>query len=191
MTAVPRSRYFLFFAIAIGGCLLDLASKAWMFRLLGLPGARAQPLWFWPDVFGVESSLNEGALFGMGQGMWTVFAGLSVAAAVGVLIWFFRGGARSLLLTLSLASITAGIAGNLYDRLGLHGLRWTFDSPLHRQGDAVHAVPDWILVLIGRWHWPNFNVADSMLVVGAVVLMIHAVYYSENSQDTQFTQDKH
>jgi signal peptidase II len=41
-------------------------------------------------------------------------------------------------------------------------------------GDPVHAVRDWILVMIGSFHWPNFNLADSMLVCGAILLVWHA-----------------
>jgi len=35
-------------------------------------------------------------------------------------------------------------------------------------------VRDWILVMIGHWPWPNFNLADSLLVVGAALLIWHA-----------------
>ena len=68
-----------------------------------------------------------------------------------------------------LGCVTAGILGNLYDRLGLPGLRWIANPP-HHAGDPVHAVRDWILVMIGPWHWPNFNVADSLLVCGALLV---------------------
>ena len=35
--AVPRNRYVLFLVIAVGGCLLDLVSKSWIFGRLGMP----------------------------------------------------------------------------------------------------------------------------------------------------------
>ena len=48
----------------------------------------------------------------------------------------------------ALALVTAGILGNLYDRLGLPGLAWPAGWPEHH-GESVHAVRDFILVMIG------------------------------------------
>jgi signal peptidase II len=71
----------------------------------------------------------------------------------------------------ALALITGGIIGNLYDRLGLPGLRW--HAPLERQGEAVLAVRDWIhFKLEGIIDWPIFNLADTWLVIGAGVLLL-------------------
>ena len=36
----------------------------------------------------------------------------------------------------------------------------------------VHAVRDFIQVMIGRWPWPTFNLADSLLVCGAGLLVV-------------------
>ena len=67
--------------------------------------------------------------------------------------------------------VTGGILGNLYDRLGL----WSTAA------DRVHAVRDWILISYGGYDlpvlghsWPNFNIADSLLVCGAGMLFWHA-----------------
>jgi signal peptidase II len=235
MKAIPLSRYLLFFAIALGGCALDLVSKSSVHTWLTAKGDRtkqaitragAEPdrcpnaflstlmgakddaavealiqergntipqdyvrgdpkefwrthghfiLWLWPDVFGFEFSLNQGALFGIGQGMTPVFAGLSIAAAAAILWWLFRvGAARDLLLTTALGCVMAGILGNLYDRLGLPGLAYN--------GRPVYAVRDWILVMIGNWPWPTFNIADSLLVCGAGLLIWHAFWTKPETQ---------
>lgn len=182
MQAVPANRALLFSGIAALGCALDLASKHWVFGWLGSPLGQRWPVW--RNVVFFETSLNEGALFGIGQGMWLLFAGLSVLAALAILFWlFYAGAARDLLLTMALALVTAGILGNLYDRLGLHGLKWGAASNLHQPGDTVHAVRDWILVYIGRWPWPTFNLADSMLVSGAILLVWHAWRREETAAD--------
>jgi signal peptidase II len=174
MKAVPLSRWILFLSIVAGGCALDLASKRWMFDWLGMP-RDGRVWWLWKDVAGLQTSLNEGALFGWGQGFWQLFAALSIAAALAILYWLFvAGAAGDLFLTLALSCVSAGIVGNLYDRLGIPSLRWNIGGTLHHAGDQVHAVRDWILVMIGPWHWPNFNVADSMLVCGAALLLWHA-----------------
>ena len=153
---------------------MDLATKSWIFTKLGMPDPRAGEVWWiWEGVFGLQTSLNEGALFGIGQGNVFLFILLSFVALVALLFWLFvAGAARDRLLTVALGGVTAGILGNLYDRLGLPGLRWTYASELHKLGEPVYAVRDWILVMIGSWNWPNFNVADSLLVCGAILLMI-------------------
>ena len=47
-------------------------------------------------------------------------------------------------------------------------------APGHPPGAAVHAVRDFIHVMIGHWPWPTFNLADSSLVCGAGLLIWHA-----------------
>jgi signal peptidase II len=120
----------------------------------------------------LETNLNEGALFGMGQGMGAVFATVSVAAILGIVALVSRPATREdrWILT-ALGLIVGGIVGNLYDRLGLPGLTW--HAPLERQGQAVLAVRDWIhFTLPGVIDWPIFNLADSWLVIGAAMLLI-------------------
>ena len=93
------------------------------------------------------------------------------------MVWLFAAGAaRDWLLTVALALVTAGILGNLYDRLGLPGLVWNDAYPGHLPDQPVYAVRDFILVMIGPWHWPTFNLADSSLVCGAGLLMCHALF---------------
>ncbi len=141
-SAVPASRHIVFFAIVVGACAADLATKSCVFRWLGPPGMLREPWWLWKGVFGFQTSLNWGALFGMGQGFWPLFAALSVAAAVGIGVWLFGfGAARDWLLTVALALVTAGILGNLYDRLALHGLRDARRRPGSRRAGLHRHVP--------------------------------------------------
>ena len=44
----------------------------------------------------------------------------------------------------------------------------------HALGDPVFAVRDWILVMLGSYPWPTFNIADSMLVCGAILMVWQA-----------------
>lgn len=172
---VPASRYWLFCGVAALGCGIDLATKSWIFEWIGMPGHPLRDdVWLWRGVFSLTTSLNPGALFGLGQGFHTAFAALSVLAAILILYWlFYVGAARDRVLTFTLALIMAGIAGNLYDRLGLPGLR---------SGDErVYAVRDWLHFKIdGLIDWPVFNVADSLLVCGAIILFWH-VWSSQRS----------
>jgi signal peptidase II len=168
MTAIPKRNLAVFFLLAVGGCLVDLVSKEWIFAWLGMPGEHPS-FWLIPSVFGFTTSLNEGALFGFGQGWVKFFSILSIVAALGIFYWLFiLGAARDSLLTFAMGCVMAGIFGNLYDRLGVPGLTWN--------GNPIYAVRDWLhfkLEPIGL-DWPIFNIADSLLVCGAGLLMWHA-----------------
>ena len=175
------SRLLLFFAIAALFCALDLGTKRWIFKSLGRPG-ESEVLWLIPDVFGFQTSLNQGALFGIGQGQIPLFATLSCVALVGIVGWVWADSTRSVFLASTLGLITSGILGNLWDRLGLHGMRWSnfeaeiWGCPPEMVGEPIYAVRDWILVMLGDYPWPNFNIADSCLVCGAILIGLYALF---------------
>jgi signal peptidase II len=84
--------------------------------------------------------------------------------------------------------VMGGLLGNLYDRLGL---------PVHlfpgsdvQAGEPVHAVRDWILM---QWsdqlRWPNFNVADVLLVCGAISLVLHAALFPQVAHESPDVAD--
>jgi signal peptidase II len=177
MNSVPKWRIALFCSLVVVGCAVDLATKQWIFSKLGMPGEGGRIVIVPPDIFCLETSLNEGALFGIGQGMALVFAGLAVVAAVGITYWLLVGGAgKDTWLAFALGCVVAGILGNLYDRLGLHGLVWPQNDP--RAGESAHAVRDWLHFQIRslNFDWAVFNIADSLLVVGAIMLFWHAIW---------------
>lgn len=174
MQRVPASRYLAFVLLAACGLALDLATKSWIFARLGMPGLD-------PGIplvgryLALQTSLNEGALFGMGQGFSALFAGLSIVAGLAIVYWlFWAGNARDWLPTIALGSISGGVMGNLFDRLGLPGLVWHY--PPARVGEPVRAVRDWIHFQVpGVFDFPVFNIADSLLVCGAGLLIIYAL----------------
>ena len=184
--ASRRARILFFLCLAALCFAADLATKHWIFAELGEPGAR--PIWWQiENVFGFQTSLNQGALFGIGQGQIVLFVSLSAVALVGILAWVFFDASRSWFLTTALALTTGGVLGNLWDRVGLHGMRWTqFDAdawscPQTLVGEPIYAVRDWILVMIGDYAWPNFNIADSCLVVGAILIGVYACFAPSSS----------
>ena len=176
--AIPRSRYLLFGVIAVVGTAADLETKQWIFdRLWPTPLSWPPPrdvVDVWTGYFELEVSLNQGALFGIGQGWIGLFATLSIVALLGIGYWlFWLGEARNLWLCIALAGVTAGILGNLYDRMGLHGMIWPGGHP--QAGEPILAVRDWILWRYGEHRWPNFNIADALLVCGAVMIAIEGI----------------
>lgn len=167
---VPRNRYVTFAVIAVLGTAADLLTKQAIFAWRDLPGVR-DPWWLIEGHVGIETAVNIGAVFGIGAGKGPLFAGLSIIAAIGILIWLFGfRAAHQWWLTITLACVTAGICGNLYDRLGLW---WQPGYP-----DAWKSgVRDWILLQWNpRWKWPNFNIADSLLVLSAAMLMWKSLF---------------
>ncbi|KLU02517.1 Lipoprotein signal peptidase [Rhodopirellula islandica] len=169
--AFPASRYALFFGLAVAGGALDLWSKEVIFRWRGLPGTQ-DVHWIIEGYFGIETAVNIGAVFGLGAGQGLMFAAISVIAAVAIVAWlFFFQAARSSWLTFALGCITGGIIGNLYDRLGFW---WEPGLPDQWQS----GVRDWILWQASeQWKWPNFNIADSLLVTGAIMLLIQSFFF--------------
>jgi len=163
--SVPASRYVVFAALAATGAAADLWTKDAIFRWRGLPG-QSDVWWLVDGYAGIETAVNIGAVFGLGAGQGGVFAALSVVAAIAIFVWlFWFGAARLWWLTVAMGCVLGGIIGNLYDRLGMW---WTPGLPVEwRSG-----VRDWILWQVSNdYKWPNFNIADSLLVCGAGMLL--------------------
>jgi signal peptidase II len=165
--SVDPSRFLLFIAIALGGLMFDLVTKAMVFARIGPPQARVVSLV--PRILELQTSQNTGALWGLAAGLpgaSLVFAGLSVVAAVIICYWlFFLGAASSRVLTVALGLIMAGALGNCYDRLVFGHVR-----------DFVHFHVDPI-----GFDCAIFNFADNMLVLGALTLVVYAMRPEEAS----------
>ena len=194
---LSAGRYALFFLPLLIGVGADLATKYYMFTHYFDPQradpssalyAAQFPHWWIDGVFGIQTSTNPGALFGMGSGYSWLFAAFSVVALVGILIWVFGFKAiRDRWLTFSLGMISGGILGNLYDRIGLGAL------PNYPE-QIKDNVRDWILFRLEGVPffdpWPNFNIADALLVCGAIMLFVHALVYAEPDKVDQESGDE-
>ncbi len=164
--------------LTVLGTSADLVSKQIVFEKLGLPG-QSDPVWVIEGTLGIQTAVNPGAVFGMGAGKGLVFAAFSIFALLGILLWMFRfQGFLSRWTTITLGLITGGILGNLYDRLGFW---WNEYLPIEWKS----GVRDWILFRIEGVPffdpWPNFNIADALLVVGASMLFYQSLVL-ENQQ---------
>jgi len=101
---------------------------------------------------------NEGVSFGMFGGGTVppaVFVGLSAAIAVAMLVWLRR--ADSLWTQLAIGVVVGGAIGNALDRL------------------VFGAVFDFLDFHVAGWHWPAFNVADSAICIGVVLLLVESL----------------
>jgi signal peptidase II len=111
-----------------------------------------------PNLFNFTYVKNTGGAFGIlaswDSPMRRGFFIIASLAAI-VLLWFLyrqAASSSSRMLRISLASIGGGAFGNLYDRAVSGG------------------VVDFLDFYIGSYHWPAFNIADSAISVGAVLL---------------------
>ena len=173
-------RYALFFLPAIIGLAADLITKSYMFVNYFSPERAEQRYpqeveWWIEGIFGIQTSTNPGALFGIGKGFSWLFAIFSVVAVIGIILWLFRfGGIWDRWLTFAMGLVTGGIFGNLYDRVGL-GFTAGFPESIRTD------VRDWVLFRLEGVPlfdpWPNFNIADSVLVAGAIMLFVHAFMF--------------
>lgn len=116
-----------------------------------------------PGFLRITHWLNEGAAFSLfadsaspNAVRWGLIA-FSAIAAIAVLIALIRLGSRISLTTVALALVLGGAVGNLHDRI--------------RYGSVV----DFIEVHIFGYHWPDFNVADSCIVIGACLLLLDSL----------------
>jgi signal peptidase II len=155
---VQRRGATLLFAFAGFAYLLDRLTKLWAERTL-----QEAPADVIPGVLTLRFTTNSGGAFSIGGSAPWLFAGATIIVSVLIVATAFRH--RNMLTAVALGLILGGALGNLTDRVvrgsGLHG-----------------RVVDFIDFHI----WPIFNLADSAIVVGAVLLAIASMRPDEVSE---------
>ena len=122
-----------------------------------------------PHVFRITHVLNTGAAFSMFADSGSPFlvrAGLiafSFLVTLGIAFLLWRYGRAWTSASVGFALILGGAIGNLYDRA------------------VLHYVVDFLEVHIGSYHWPDFNLADSAISVGAVLLLVEMIWPGETA----------
>ena len=120
-----------------------------------------------PVVPGFNLTLmhNTGAAFSIlsqagGWQRW-FFIVLASIISLAIIIWMFGLPKDRRWLLTALAFVLGGALGNLWDRINL--------------GYVV----DFIEVYYREWYWPAFNIADSAITIGAIMLIIDAFLFSD------------
>jgi len=138
--------------------VLDQSSKLVAQQLLAVH----EPVAVLPSL-NLFLTYNTGAAFSFlrDAGGWQrwLFAVLAIGVSVFIVLWLRRVPSGERWLAAALALVLGGALGNLVDRLFRH------------DGGVV----DFIDVYYGTWHWPAFNLADSAISIGAVMLLWSAV----------------
>jgi signal peptidase II len=97
----------------------------------------------------LEYTENRGAAFGLFSGLAPILAGVSIAILAALLLHFLRQARPPLWQTVATGAIAGGALGNLIDRVRL----------------------GYVIDFVSVGPWPNFNVADSAITIGVLVLV--------------------
>lgn len=143
-----RSDAILLVALAASVAALDQLTKALLASAFGSGrlGSRVAIVDGW---LALEYTENRGAAFGLFSGLAPILISVSIAILMGLLWHYLRQTRPSLLQTLATGAIAGGAIGNLIDRIRL----------------------GYVIDFLSVGPWPNFNVADSAITVGALVLV--------------------
>jgi len=159
VTWLPPRRLHWLLLISAVDFLADRLTKAWVSAHVPVGGA----IPVIPHFFRVTHWTNEGAAFSMFAGSasphavrWGLIA-FTLLAALAVFVALLRLGNRFTLTTVALALILGGAIGNVHDRI------------------AYGSVIDFIEIHILSYHWPDFNIADSSIVIGACLLFLDSL----------------
>lgn len=156
----------LWFAVAATVLLLDQCSKLWIMERYAYGEGE-----FFTSFFNLVRVHNYGAAFSFlsDAGGWQRWAFSLLAAVISVVIvlWISRLPTQRKLEGLALALILGGALGNLYDRL------------------TLGYVVDFLDFHWSGRHFPAFNIADSGISVGAVLLILDGFINKPDSQSTK------
>ncbi len=158
--------------IAALAALLDQLSKWWVVEKLFRPeGVTATPFFTAQRIvlvpfFNLVLGWNRGVSFSiLNHGDTSrnplLLSLLTAAIVVGMVVWLTRVDNRRLAVALGL--VIGGAVGNLIDRI------------------RVGAVADFLDFHVGLWHWPAFNLADSAITVGAVIIVLDSLFAPRKS----------
>ncbi|HJR10677.1 MAG TPA: signal peptidase II [Rhodanobacteraceae bacterium] len=164
---MPKPNALAWLAVSALVIVLDQITKAVVRHTL-IPYMPHQVI---PHLLNWTLAFNRGAAFSFladSSGWQTrLFGGLAVVVCVGLGVWLARTPRRDWRTALPVALIIGGALGNLIDRL-IHG-----------------QVTDFIQIYWHAWSYPAFNVADSAITVGAVLLMAFGLFGGSAELDSK------
>jgi signal peptidase II len=152
-----RCAYGLLLSVAFLIVVADQASKS----LASAALSNGRVIGLFGDHVLLDLTRNTGAAFSLFRTGGSLFIGLAVVISAGILVMYRRVAQSALVIRLGLGMVLGGAVGNLIDRV--------------RLGYVV----DFIDL---RW-WPVFNVADSAIVVGVLLLMLASFWTVPDSEN--------
>lgn len=160
-SSAPRAHSALACALALGIVALDQLTK-WLIVAVVMQPPRVIEL---APVLNLVLARNPGVSFGMlrleGASAPWLLSALALAIVVVLFVWQLK--ARSLWVSVNIGLIAGGAIGNVVDRVRVAG------------------VTDFIDAHWGSLHWPAFNLADSAISVGVVLLLAESLFAGPKS----------
>lgn len=151
----------MFLSVGASVLLLDQATKLWVLNNLGL----YQQLPVIPSFLNITHVTNTGAAFGFmaGQEKWRhlFFQVISIMALCGLFYVYITSNDKTMWLFWGCSMVFGGACGNLVDRI------------------RFKHVVDFLDFYLGTYHWPAFNIADSAITVGGVMLAFHFLRFTD------------
>ncbi len=156
MTAA--SRYLCYLLLAMLVLVVDQITKFLAYQYLSdVPAIPILP------VFSLVLVFNRGAAFGFlsDAGGWQhyLFVGLALIVSLVLLIWIWREKERNRWLAIGLCLVLGGALGNVVDRI-VYGY-----------------VIDFLLFYYHNWQFPAFNIADSAITIGVMLIILDSFYH--------------
>ena len=133
--------------------ILDIATKSWAVEQL----AHREPIKIFGTFFQLTLVRNPGAAFSFATGATILLSLFGIIVLLG--IFYFAPRITSKGWSIVLGLVMGGILGNLMDRI--------FREPGFLRGHVI----DWLQLP----HWPIFNIADSAIVIAAILSMVLTV----------------
>lgn len=156
-----KRRTTLFAITIVSGVFADIVSKWFVFSKLD----RFKKVTLIPGLLNIVRSENEGVVFGMFPGKANVFIFLSLLAIAAILFIYIKSDKNIFGSNIALGLILAGALGNLWDRIWFKYVRDFIDLHLGQ-----------------RYHWPTFNVADSLICVGISIMVFSSFSSSRHKK---------
>lgn len=140
--------------------LADQASKFAVLDLLAAPPHAIRVTSYFNLVLVENTGVSFGLFGDSGASRWVLVL-LALAIVVALVVWMIR--AQSVFVLVGLTLVVGGALSNVIDRL-YHG-----------------AVIDFVDVHAAGFHWPAFNLADTLIVVGTAILLYDGLFGSPRS----------
>ncbi|MEH7093156.1 signal peptidase II [Neobacillus vireti] len=123
------------------------------------------------NVLYITSHRNRGAAWGILQGQMWLFYVITIVVIVAIMFYLHKAARGKMLLGVSLALMLGGAIGNFIDRV------------LRKE------VVDFIHTYIFNYNFPVFNIADSALVIGVILLMIQMLLDERGSKEKSYGEN--
>ncbi len=147
---------------------LDQISKSLIHSLMQLGEAKPIVQGWFELRFVTNTGMAFGFLTDLDPGLrLPLFASIAVVAVVLIAHLYHQAPERAVNLPFALSMILSGALGNLIDRV-----HWGY-------------VVDFLQVHYKHYHWPTFNIADSVISIGIVLLIIDTIFATATDPEEQ------